>query len=797
MMLLLLGCALQPGLELQLLDESGAPSAGWVEQAGARVQSDSRGRVSLDAPAHPVLLLVGGDGRLTEPVVLGPEDQGEPVEVRLWDEDRVAMHFGGDVMMGRRYLNPTDGSPPLVPASGREEGARAVLSDLSRLFALGDLSVANSESVIAETEVKDPMLDASVPNTPDDELPYPGKRWVLQTPPEVAETLVDELDLDFLAMGNNHQYDWEEYGVANGLAALGCDDPENALEDRCVGAGMSAEEATLPGLRHVAGLTVGMLAMTTVDGDWVNDNYPTDPADAPDEVGMEWVGQPLSWGEPELGVPVAERIPGQAWRAIEAVEGDLDEDQRAALWSSARAVYPALQDWVARRGHGGAATFSESDPRDLSRQVSALRPEVDVLIVQLHMGFQFSEQPGLAVRDAARAAIDAGADLVICHHPHVLQGLEWYKGHLIAYSLGNLVFDQDFLSTFPSVMLRTIFDTDGELLEARLVPLWLDGYRPVPTVGDKARVSLAAMWESSLLGASAVRGSDGLVRAVAEAPPTTWPQLVWEHGSARIEQAEGPIAATRKHSLTPGELQATPIPGLGLVMAGEGAPAGLKLGRALFRLGSFEDQDADGQSGELDGWATGGSPDLSVTTQAHTGAYALELVRSPGDSSSLYARTAARTTLAEHRLWADADGAVGLDGIPTWSVRLWAWLEGEPKTARLRLDLYHFDDIDPTVEPESELLRSVDLPLVLDDRGWQEQVIDLDAATFEPVGGLIPNAALLYVFLDSPDHTNTVLRIDDLELIEWRPADAGPTRPVRADYVRGDPGSATLSLLEW
>ena len=79
MMLLLLGCALQPGLELQLLDESGAPSAGWVEQAGARVQSDSRGRVSLDAPAHPILLLVGGDGRLTEPVVLGSEDLGEPV----------------------------------------------------------------------------------------------------------------------------------------------------------------------------------------------------------------------------------------------------------------------------------------------------------------------------------------------------------------------------------------------------------------------------------------------------------------------------------------------------------------------------------------------------------------------------------------------------------------------------------------------------------------------------------------------------------------------------------------------
>ena len=50
--------------------------------------------------------------------------------------------------------------------------------------------------------------------------------------------------------------------------------------------------------------------------------------------------------------------------------------------------------------------------------------------------------------------------------PHVLQGFEWYKGRLIAYSLGNFVFDQDFLSTFPSVILRTIFEGD-RMIDAR------------------------------------------------------------------------------------------------------------------------------------------------------------------------------------------------------------------------------------------------------------------------------------------------------------------------------------------
>ena len=75
---------------------------------------------------------------------------------------------------------------------------------------------------------------------------------------------------------------------------------------------------------------------------------------------------------------------------------------------------------------------------------------------------------------AVRAAVDAGADLVIGHHPHVLQGFEYYADTLIAHSLGNFVFDQDFLLTQPSspsagqlVVLRTP-------IVLRLAPISLD-----------------------------------------------------------------------------------------------------------------------------------------------------------------------------------------------------------------------------------------------------------------------------------------------------------------------------------
>lgn len=93
------------------------------------------------------------------------------------------------------------------------------------------------------------------------------------------------------------------------------------------------------------------------------------------------------------------------------------------------------------------------DPRDLqtlSSDVKKLKNNVDVLIVSFHAGaegaaaettphgteFYLSENRG-NVRAIARTAIDAGADLVVGHGPHVPRSLDMYKGKLIAYSLGN------------------------------------------------------------------------------------------------------------------------------------------------------------------------------------------------------------------------------------------------------------------------------------------------------------------------------------------------------------------------
>jgi len=73
--------------------------------------------------------------------------------------------------------------------------------------------------------------------------------------------------------------------------------------------------------------------------------------------------------------------------------------------------------------------------------VTAHADEVDVLVVSIHADLEFMPTPSVPRRDAARAVAEAGADLILQHHPHVPQGVEFVNGSLIAYSLGNFVFN--------------------------------------------------------------------------------------------------------------------------------------------------------------------------------------------------------------------------------------------------------------------------------------------------------------------------------------------------------------------
>jgi poly-gamma-glutamate synthesis protein (capsule biosynthesis protein) len=82
------------------------------------------------------------------------------------------------------------------------------------------------------------------------------------------------------------------------------------------------------------------------------------------------------------------------------------------------------------------------DVEQMRRDVAAILARADVAIVSMHAGVEYSKKPDARQVEFARAAIEAGARVVAGHHPHVAQPWEAYRGGVIFYSLGNLVFDQ-------------------------------------------------------------------------------------------------------------------------------------------------------------------------------------------------------------------------------------------------------------------------------------------------------------------------------------------------------------------
>jgi poly-gamma-glutamate synthesis protein (capsule biosynthesis protein) len=78
----------------------------------------------------------------------------------------------------------------------------------------------------------------------------------------------------------------------------------------------------------------------------------------------------------------------------------------------------------------------------IQKQIRAVKHTVDLVIVSIHTGIEYVDYPDRYTISLFRGAVDAGANLVLGHHPHVVQGLEMYGNALICYSLGNFITPQ-------------------------------------------------------------------------------------------------------------------------------------------------------------------------------------------------------------------------------------------------------------------------------------------------------------------------------------------------------------------
>lgn len=129
---------------------------------------------------------------------------------------------------------------------------------------------------------------------------------------------------------------------------------------------------------------------------------------------------------------------------------------------------------AAKNGKWGAGVLED---RFAIEQTKLLRQKTDITIAYLHFGIEFSEYPTPNQVSLSHNLIDAGALLVIGHHPHVAQGYEYYKNGFIAYSLGNFLFDLRASSQkFPGLGLLIEADIKQNVLNhVKIIPIDANG----------------------------------------------------------------------------------------------------------------------------------------------------------------------------------------------------------------------------------------------------------------------------------------------------------------------------------
>jgi poly-gamma-glutamate capsule biosynthesis protein CapA/YwtB (metallophosphatase superfamily) len=137
-------------------------------------------------------------------------------------------------------------------------------------------------------------------------------------------------------------------------------------------------------------------------------------------------------------------------------------------------AYP--MSWVNVRAGEPSIAFYDSGLA--AEAISKLRKKADVVVVSMHWGDEYQEKPNSSQIEIAHQLIDAGADLVLGHHPHVLQEIEEYNGGVIVYSLGNFVFDQRKKETKKSMIFKANLSKQG-VREYSTLPVRIEDLRPV------------------------------------------------------------------------------------------------------------------------------------------------------------------------------------------------------------------------------------------------------------------------------------------------------------------------------
>ena len=247
--------------------------------------------------------------------------------------------------------------------------------------------------------------------------PWPGKAGkVIGSPPEAVEALTFA-GVDVVGLANNHMLNYGAEGMFQTLEVL------DAAGIAHAGAGVDLEAAHTPAIVERRGISVAVLSYTSV-------------------FTPGWEAGP--------------RKPGLATVRIEA---------------SYTPYYRARE--MPGSPYDLATTPDPTDAARLEADIRVARQRADVVIVTWHWGVSMRYQHLVPYQiELGRRAIDAGADLVVGHHPHTVQPIEIYRGRAICYSLAQFGFDLEGGAISEETMLLECEVRNGKIDRLFIRPAW-------------------------------------------------------------------------------------------------------------------------------------------------------------------------------------------------------------------------------------------------------------------------------------------------------------------------------------
>lgn len=272
---------------------------------------------------------------------------------------------------------------------------------------------------------------------------------------------------------------------------------------------------------------------------------------------------------------------------------------------------------VAGNDKGGAAHGSAGN---IGRAVKREAADDRITVVQYHGSREYSDAPTEITQSRLKTAVDAGADLVVGHHPHVTHGLELYRGKLIAYSLGNFIFDQYFFEAQLAYVLKVWMDGD-QFYRAEAIPVQLLDYRPVPAVANMREGVLRRLFgQSRALGTNmSMSGGHAVIKN-----PDTVPTI----STVTCSVPEKGVGGVRRLSFN---LESGPEACV------EQSDENRISGEDIWHRGDFESGRYDGA---IDQSWEGGNANVSVSENSRSGRYALAVrQKSIKDSVTIAPRT--------------------------------------------------------------------------------------------------------------------------------------------------------------